>query len=280
MQADAVLSLPPLREVIARYGLANKKSLGQHFLLDLNLTRKIARGAAGLDGTVIEIGPGPGGLTRALLIEGAEHVIAVEKDDRCIEALQDIQAAANSRLEIIAGDAMDIKIKDMGKAPHRIIANLPYNISSVLLSRWLEEIYVKQNTFSERILMFQKEVAERLYAKPRTKDYGRLSVMTQWLCRVERLFDLSPSAFTPPPKVDSTVVRITPRTGPMRADFKQVEKTTAMLFQQRRKMLRGSLKQLFADPQKILAETKISPTARVEELDVETIINLAQKLLD
>ncbi len=280
MQADAVSSLPPLREVIARYGLANKKSLGQHFLLDLNLTRKIARGAAALDGTVIEIGPGPGGLTRALLIEGAEHVIAVEKDERCIEALQDIQSASGKRLEIIAGDAMDIKIKDMGKAPRRIIANLPYNISALLLLQWLEEIHATPGSISEMILMFQKEVAERLYAKPRTKDYGRLSVMTQWLCRVERLFDLSPSAFTPPPKVDSTVVRITPRADPARADFKAVEKTTAMLFQQRRKMLRGSLKQLCADPQKILAETKISPTARVEELDVETIINLAQKLPD
>ncbi|WP_142849778.1 16S rRNA (adenine(1518)-N(6)/adenine(1519)-N(6))-dimethyltransferase RsmA [Telmatospirillum sp. J64-1] len=265
--------LPPLRDVIAQHGLAARKSLGQHFLLDLNLTGRIARAAGDLSvGTVIEIGPGPGGLTRAILEAGARELIAIERDDRCIAVQEEIAAAYPGRLTVIAGDALDVAAHELGSAPRRIIANLPYNISTVLLLNWLRHA----PAFESMTLMFQKEVVDRLAATPRTPDYGRLSVITQWLCHVRPLFDITPKAFTPPPKVVSTVVRIEPRPAPLApVSFAIMEKVTAAAFGQRRKMLRSSLKAL-GDAESLLAATGITPTARAEELSVEDFCRLAQ----
>lgn len=265
--------LPPLREVIARHGLAARKSLGQHFLLDLNLTGRIARGAGRIeDGTVIEIGPGPGGLTRALLDNGARSVVAIERDDRALAALQEIADAYPGRLRVIAGDALQVETADIGEAPRRIVANLPYNISTALLLRWLRRI----DAFESLTLMFQTEVVDRLAAEPRSPDYGRLSVITQWLCEVRPLFNIDKRAFTPPPSVMSTVVRLIPRAIPLApADFATLEKVTAAAFGQRRKMLRSSLKSL-GDPEALLAATGIPPTARAEEVSVEGFCALAR----
>lgn len=266
--------LPPLGDVIRRHGLSARRSLGQHFLLDLNLTGRIARAAGPLDrGTVIEIGPGPGGLTRALLAEGAERVVAVELDPRCIEALQELRAAYPDRLEIRAGDALEIDPAGLGPAPRRIVANLPYNIATALLTRWLPGL----ERFERLVLMFQKEVADRLTAKPRSKDYGRLSVAVQWRAEVTRLFDLPPRAFTPPPKVTSTVVEIRPLGAPRYpADADILERVTAAAFGQRRKMLRQSLRTLMPDPLPALAAANIVETARAEELSVEQFATLAR----
>ncbi len=227
-------SLPPLREVIAHYGLSARKSLGQHFLLDLNLTGRIARAAGDLSkGSVIEVGPGPGGLTRALLSHGATDVIAIERDARCIDVAHEIAAAYPGCLSIIEADALDVDVAALGQAPRRIIANLPYNISTVLLLAWLRRI----DCFSDLILMFQKEVVDRLAAAPGSGAYGRLSVIVQWLCEVRPLFDIGARAFTPPPRVDSTVVRLTPRSSPLAsARFETMERVTAAAFGQRRKM--------------------------------------------
>jgi 16S rRNA (adenine1518-N6/adenine1519-N6)-dimethyltransferase len=209
---DAGPDLPPLREIIARHGLDARRSLGQHFLLDLNLTRRIARAAGDLtQGTVIEIGPGPGGLTRSLLEAGAKHLIAIERDARCVTALGELAAAYPGRLEIVAGDALAIDAASLGRAPRRIVANLPYNISTALLVRWL----VQAKEFESFTLMFQQEVAKRLAAAPGGKDYGRLTVLTQWLCEVELLFNIAKEAFVPPPKIVSTVARIRPRPQPL-----------------------------------------------------------------
>lgn len=278
--ANALENLPPLREVIAAYELNAQKSLGQNFLLDLNITRKIAQFAAPLDnGTTIEIGPGPGGLTRALLIEGAVKLYAVEKDRRCIAALQGLIAPSENRLDIIEADAMEITIGKLGTAPRKIVANLPYNISTALLINWLTETYRDPGCIADMILMFQKEVADRLLAKPKTKDYGRISVLCQWLCDVRPLFTLPPSAFTPPPKVESTVVRITPRDKPLfDADLKKLERLTAAAFGQRRKMLRASLKQIWPNAEEILDACGIDPTKRAEELSVEQFGLLAAKI--
>ncbi len=203
---DPVALLPPLREVIAGAELAAKKSLGQNFLLDLNLTRRIARSVAGLgEGTVIEVGPGPGGLTRALLLEGAQHVIAIERDSRAVAALQPLVQAAGQRLTLIEGDALQFDYRAT-QTPRRIVANLPYNIGTPLLIGWLEH----SSDFASLTLMFQKEVADRLLAAPGSKTYGRLSVMAQWRCDVQRVMDLPARAFTPPPKVDSSVVSFLP----------------------------------------------------------------------
>lgn len=273
---DSVAALPPLRETIAAHGLDAKKRFGQHFLLDLNLTRRIARAAQPLDdGTVIEIGPGPGGLTRALLLEGAKRVVAVEVDARALGALHELQQAADGRLEAIEADALRVRPVDLGPAPRRIVANLPYNVSTALLVRWLHDA----DDLADMVLMFQKEVVDRLVAEPRTKDYGRLSVLAQHVCEVRRLFDVAPSAFVPPPKVTSAVARLTPRPKSAREpDLAPLERVTAAAFGQRRKMLRGALARLYSDPVAVLERLKLAPTARAEELSVGDFVRLARAL--
>ncbi|TXH33482.1 MAG: 16S rRNA (adenine(1518)-N(6)/adenine(1519)-N(6))-dimethyltransferase RsmA [Rhodospirillaceae bacterium] len=269
-------ALPPLRNVIAKYDLAAKKSLGQNFLLDLNLTGRIARAAGDLTtGSVIEIGPGPGGLTRALLLHGAKEVIVVERDDRCLAALEEISRAYPGRLHIVAGDALATDVAKLGQAPRRIVANLPYNIATPLLIGWLTQA----TAFQSMTLMFQKEVVERLVAKPRTKDYGRLSVLTQWLSEPRRLFDVPPRAFTPPPKVTSSIVQIMPRPSPAYpARLADLERVTQAAFGQRRKMLRQSLRSIFAEAEAVLTDLSIPPTARAEELSIEQFCALARRL--
>lgn len=275
---DSVAALPPLRETIAAHGLDAKKRFGQHFLLDLNLTRRIARAAQPLDdGTVIEIGPGPGGLTRALLLEGAKRVVAVEVDARALGALHELQQAADGRLEAIEADALRVRPVDLGPAPRRIVANLPYNVSTALLVRWLHDA----DDLADMVLMFQKEVVDRLVAEPRTKDYGRLSVLAQHVCEVRRLFDVAPSAFVPPPKVTSAVARLTPRPKSAREpDLAPLERVTAAAFGQRRKMLRGALARLYSDPVAVLERLKLAPTARAEELSVGDFVRLARVLIN
>ncbi len=266
--------LPPLREVIERHGLAAKKSLGQNFLFDLNLTRRIARAAAPFAGvTVVEVGPGPGGLTRALLMEGAEHVVAVERDDRALAALAEIEAAYPGRLTVIAGDAMAVDWQNTVNGPAKIVANLPYNIGTPLLTGWLTE-GPWPPWFSSLTLMFQKEVAERIVAKPGTEHFGRLSVLCQWRCTVHKLFDVHRSAFTPPPKVTSSIVQLLPKAPAVACDVKVLERVTAAAFGQRRKMLRQSLKDVFATPEEVLVRLAIPPTARAEELAVDDFARL------
>jgi 16S rRNA (adenine1518-N6/adenine1519-N6)-dimethyltransferase len=255
--------LPPLREVIRRFDLGARKTLGQNFLLDLNLTRRIARTAAPLEHvSVIEIGPGPGGLTRALLMEGARHVTAIERDHRCIAALGEVAAAFPDRLTIVEGDALDIDPASLVPAPRKIVANLPYNVATPLLIGWLSN----PRAYESLTLMFQKEVAQRLAATPRSKEYGRLSVLTQWLCEVRLVFDVPPQAFVPAPKVTSTVVCLTPRPEPLAPCRKEdLERVTAAAFGQRRKMLRASLKSLGADALTLLEEARVEPTARATD---------------
>jgi 16S rRNA (adenine1518-N6/adenine1519-N6)-dimethyltransferase len=267
-------SLPPLRDVIARFGLMAKRSLGQNFLLDLNLTARIARAAGDLKGrNVIEIGPGPGGLTRALLGTEAAHIHAIERDDRCVAALQEVMAASDGRLTVHAADALDINYEELCHAPRALVANLPYNIATPLLIGWLEQAHL----FESMTLMFQREVADRIAAAPRSKDYGRLSVAAQWVCEVEKKFDIPPSAFTPPPKVTSSVVHFRPRARREgNITFALLEKTTAAAFGQRRKMLRQSLKSLTPDTETLLAAAQILPTARAEEIDVAGFVRLAE----
>lgn len=262
--------LPPLRDVIRRFGLAAKRSLGQHFLLDLNLCARIARAAGELAGVnVIEIGPGPGGLTRALLAAGAGSVTAVERDDRCVAALGELAAAFPGRLNVIAGDALETDVVALTGPPRRIVANLPYNVATPLLVGWLYRI----EAFDRLTLMFQKEVADRLTAGPGGKTYGRLSVIGQWLAEVRAEFNVSREAFTPPPKVTSTVVTLVPRPQPLApADVKALEAVTAAAFGKRRKMLRQSLKGMGLD----LAALGIEPTARAENLSVEEFCRLAR----
>jgi 16S rRNA (adenine1518-N6/adenine1519-N6)-dimethyltransferase len=266
--------LAPLRDIIRRFDLGARKALGQNFLLDLNLTRRIARAAAPLDQvSVIEIGPGPGGLTRALLLEGARHITAIERDHRCIAALAELGAAFPGRLTVIEGDALAVDLASLTPAPRKIVANLPYNVATPLLLHWLDQI----GAFESLTLMFQKEVAQRLIAAPRSKDYGRLSVVTQWLCDVTMLFDIPPQAFVPPPKVTSTVVRLTPRAAalaPCRKD--DLERVTAAAFGQRRKMLRQSLKSLGGDTAALIAAAGVSATARAEELSIAEFCALAR----
>jgi 16S rRNA (adenine1518-N6/adenine1519-N6)-dimethyltransferase len=280
--------LPPLREVIARHRLAARKSFGQHFLLDLNLTGRMVRtlgdflpGPAGdlAQGTVVEIGPGPGGLTRALLTAGAGRLIAIEKDRRCLAALAELTTAYPDRLEVLDADALDIATETLGEAPRRIVANLPYNVATPLLLRWLTALAADPNAFAGLVLMFQKEVAERLTAVPSTKAYGRLSVITQWLCEVRPLFEVPARAFTPPPKVVSTVVGLKPRAQPLApAPMAVLERVTAAAFGQRRKMLRQSLKSLGANTPALIAAAQVPETARAEELTVEKFCALARAL--
>jgi 16S rRNA (adenine1518-N6/adenine1519-N6)-dimethyltransferase len=268
--------LPPLREIIRRFDLRARRSLGQNFLLDLNLARRIARAAAPFDAaSVIEIGPGPGGLTRALLLEGARHVTAIERDPRCVAALAEIAATFPGRLTVVEADALEIDPASLVPAPRKIVANLPYNIATPLLLRWLDNVAAYQDL----TLMFQKEVAQRLTATPRTKEYGRLSIIAQWLCKIEAVFDIPPQAFVPAPKVTSTVVRLTPRAealGNCRKD--ELERVTAAAFGQRRKMLRQSLRSLGADAAAFLATAGIAPTARAEELSIEDFCALARAM--
>ena len=269
--------LPPLRDVIARHSLSAKKSLGQNFLLDLNLTGRIARAAGPLDGvTVVEVGPGPGGLTRALLAQGARRVIAVERDDRAIAALDEIAQRYPNRLDVIAADAMTLDLKPHAAAgPVRIVANLPYNIATALLVSWLS-VEPWPPWFDRLVLMFQREVAERIVAPPGSKDYGRLSVLAGWRTKAKILFDVHPSAFVPPPKVTSSVVEFVPRADALACDRALLERVTAAAFGQRRKMLRQSLKSLDVDPLPLLAATGIDPTQRAEEISVEGFVALTR----
>lgn len=277
----SIEELPKLREVIARHRLSARARLGQHFLLDLNLTDRIARVADPLRGhLVIEVGPGPGGLTRSLLAGGAARVIAIERDPRCIAALDGLVEAAGGRLVVIEGDALEVDECALAAAhapglPIKIVANLPYNIGTVLLLKWLG-IAEKLTSMT---LMFQKEVAERLIASPGSKAYGRLAVMTQWLCEARREFNLPASAFVPPPKVASSVVHLVPRPEPLAgAERAALERITAAGFGQRRKMVRSSLKTLGVDTAALLAQAGVEPTARAEDLPIEAFCALARGL--
>jgi 16S rRNA (adenine1518-N6/adenine1519-N6)-dimethyltransferase len=274
--------LPPLREVIAAHGIGARKSLGQNFLFDLNLTRRIARAAGPLESTTVyEVGPGPGGLTRALLAEGAGRVIAVERDERCLAALTELAAAYPGRVEIVAADALDVDEHELFRTlnvsePIRVAANLPYNIGTALLVKWLTASSWPP-FWSSLTLMFQREVAQRIVAKPDIKDYGRLSVLAQWRARARILFDVSPRAFTPPPKVTSAVVRIEPLPEPVSpAHLSDLEAVTKAAFGQRRKMLRQSLKALGTDTDRLLSAAGIDPQARAERLSVIEFAGLAR----
>ncbi|MCD8496912.1 MAG: 16S rRNA (adenine(1518)-N(6)/adenine(1519)-N(6))-dimethyltransferase RsmA [Alphaproteobacteria bacterium] len=268
--------LPPLREVIRQYGLRAEKKLGQNFLLDSNITDKIVRSAGDLGGVhAVEIGPGPGGLTRSILASKAASVTAIEFDQRAVTALQDLKRVYPDRLHIIHGDALEADLTALVPAPRAVIANLPYNIATPLTLGWLRQIRSNpENAFRSMTLMYQKEVAERLCAAPNTKAYGRLSVITGWLCAAKRVYDLPPSAFTPPPKVTSSVVHFTPRALPdNHPTFEQVEKLTALAFGQRRKMIRGPLKDYMA----IIEALGIPETARAEELGIEQFLAIAKQ---
>jgi 16S rRNA (adenine1518-N6/adenine1519-N6)-dimethyltransferase len=306
--ADA---LPPLRDIVARYGLDAKKSLGQNFLFDLNLTARIARAAGPFDDTiVVEIGPGPGGLTRALLAQGA-RVIAIERDSRCLAALEEIAAHYPGRLTIVEGDALEIDVAALvleqspslraegeaihGAAPRgsgslrsarndalkiraRICANLPYNIATALLTSWIEA-EPWPSIFDRYVLMFQKEVARRIVATPKERaDYGRLAVLCGWRTKARILFDVSPAAFTPPPNVTSSVVELAPDPQPLECDPRALARVTQAAFGQRRKMLRQSLKSLGVDATALLAAAGIDETKRAEEIDVAGFVALARGL--
>ncbi len=269
-------NLPPLREVIETYGLNAKKSLGQNFLFDLNLTTKIARAAGKLEGfSVLEVGPGPGGLTRALLAAGADRVVAIERDSRCIGALEEISLHYPGKLDIIEADATDYDCAAHFQGrPTRIIANLPYNVGTQLLTGWLTS-EVWPPFFSSLTLMFQREVAERIVATRDTrKDYGRLGVLCNWRCETRILFNVPPSAFTPPPTILSSVVQLLPRMSPLPCNVKALERVTAAAFGQRRKMLRQSLKSL-GNATALLESAGIDGTLRAEEIEVADFIALA-----
>lgn len=274
MSSNILLAdLPPLREVIRTYGLRAEKKLGQNFLLDQNLTDKIVRHAGDLNGTVFEIGPGPGGLTRSLLSSPAQKIIAIEYDPRAIEALSGLQTAASGRLEVICADALTFDLMQAGgPPPYHIVANLPYNIATPLLIGWLKQIRACR-AYDSLTLMFQKEVAARITAPPGGQSYGRLSVMAQWLCAVKRLFDVPASAFTPPPKVTSSIIRLAPRALPANApSFEAMEKVTAAAFGQRRKMIRTSLKDYAA----VIEKLGFDPQKRAQDLGVEDYSALAR----
>ncbi len=264
-------ALPPLREIIVRHGIEARRSLGQHFLFDLNLCARIVRAAGNLEKTnVIEIGPGPGGMTRALLEAGAMRVFAIERDRRCIAALEELRQAYPERLQLIHADALETDVTELVPPPRRIVANLPYNIATPLLIGWLRQI----GKFESLTCMFQSEVADRITAKPSTKAYGRLSIITQWLCRTEHRFNVDRHAFVPPPKVESSVITMTPHPAPIAADWTALETVAATAFGQRRKMLRTSLKSLNLD----IEALGIKPTARAEELSIEQFCTLARAL--
>jgi len=272
--------LPPLREVIARHGLRASKSLGQNFLLDLNLTLRIARAAGDLAGvTVIEVGPGPGGLTRALIAAGAGRVIAIERDERCLAALAEIEKRYPDRLSIVAGDALATDMAGLADGPTAIVANLPYNIATPLLVGWLKT-EPWPPWFRSMTLMFQREVAERIAAGPGSKTYGRLSVLAGWRCEARLLFDIDPRAFTPQPKVTSSLVHFQPRPNPLACDSWLLERVTTAAFGQRRKMLRQSLRSLGVDPGRLLDQVRIDETRRAEEIDVAGFVAMARALAE
>ena len=267
--------LPPLREVIRAHGLSAEKSLGQNFLLDLNLTSRVARAAGSLeDHDVVEVGPGPGGLTRALLANGARRVVAIERDRRCLPALAEIAAHYPGRLEIVEGDALATDMAALVRRPARVVANLPYNIATALLVGWLSA-EPWPPWYDSLTLMFQKEVADRITAAPDTPAYGRLGVLAGWRTEAQKAFDIAPSAFVPPPKVTSTVVHFVPRPDPLPCRLGALEAVTAAAFGQRRKMLRQSLKPLAADPVPLLEAAGIDPTRRGETVPVEGFVRLA-----
>jgi 16S rRNA (adenine1518-N6/adenine1519-N6)-dimethyltransferase len=276
---SAIDGLPPLREVIAAHGLATKKSLGQNFLLDLNLTAKIARAAGDLSACdVLEVGPGPGGLTRGLLAEGARHVLAVEKDARCLPALAEIAAAFPGRLTVLEGDALEVDALAYLTPPIRVVANLPYNVGTELLLRWLEPPSWPP-VWQSLTLMFQREVAERIVAKPGSKAYGRLAIAAQWRCDARIVMTLPPEAFTPPPKVSSAVVQLTALPAPRYpADAAVLRRVVAAAFGQRRKMLRASLCGVAPDIEARLEAAGIEPTARGEDVSLEAWCRLARSL--
>lgn len=269
--SDRILSLPPLRTLVDQTALDARKSLGQNFIFDLNLTQRIARTAAPFTGSVFEIGPGPGGLTRALFLEGASDVTAIEKDRRVISFLDHLVAATNGQLKLIEVDALTQPVWEMGQAPRKIVANLPYNIATALLIGWLEHAHA----FASMTLMFQREVAMRLVAQPDEKAYGRLSVITQWLCEAELKFDIPPQAFVPPPKVTSSVVHLVPRSQPLFDCRKEdLEAVTAIAFGQRRKMLRASFKKYGGEA--MLTKANIDPSVRPQQLSIEAFCRLAR----
>jgi len=276
-------ALPPLRDVVRLYGLEPKKSLGQNFIFDLNLTARIARAAGPLeDVTVVEIGPGPGGLTRALLAAGARRVIAVERDERCLAALSEIAAHYPARLTILPGDALSIDLAAAaaahGKPPIRIVANLPYNIGTALLTQWLEH-EPWPPWFDRLTLMFQHEVAARITATPAQRaDYGRLAVLCGWRTQARILFNVAASAFTPQPKVMSAVVELVPRSDPLPCDAAALSRVAQAAFGQRRKMLRQSLKTLAVDPGLLLSRAGLDGSSRAEEIPVEGFVKLARAL--
>jgi 16S rRNA (adenine1518-N6/adenine1519-N6)-dimethyltransferase len=278
---SSIDDLPPLREVIRRHALTAKKSLGQNFLLDLNLTARIARAAGPLEGTtIVEVGPGPGGLTRALLALGARRVVAIERDERAVAALGEIAAHYPGRLEVVPGDALGFDPRPLlDGGPARVVANLPYNIATALLVRWLT-VEPWPPWYDSLVLLFQREVAERIAAPPGSKTYGRLSVLAGWRTEAKILFDIAPSAFVPPPKVTSSLIRLVPRPTPLACDRRALEHVTEAAFGQRRKMLRQSLKSLGVDPAVLLAEANLDPTARAEEIPVEGFVALARALTE
>lgn len=274
--------LPPLREVVAAYGLAPRKALGQNFLFDLNLTARIARAAGPLEGvTVLEIGPGPGGLTRALLACGATRVVAIERDARCLPALAQIAARYPVRLEVVEGDALAVDPRPLlGAAPVRIVANLPYNVGTALLTHWVAAPDWPP-FWQSATLMFQREVADRIVATPaRRADYGRLGVLCGWRTQAKILFDVPAAAFTPPPKVTSAIVQLVPRPQPLPCSLAALEAVTQAAFGQRRKMLRQSLKGLGVEPAALLAQAGLPETARAEEIPVEGFVALANAMAE
>ncbi len=272
--------LPPLRDVIRTHGLTPKKSLGQNFLHDLNLTARIARAAEPLENiTVVEIGPGPGGLTRALLALGARRIVAVERDERAIAALQEIAARYPGRLDIVSGDALTVDLMaHLGPERARVVANLPYNIGTALLIQWLT-VEPWPPWYDSLLLMFQREVAERIVARVGDKAYGRLAVLAGWRTDAKILFDVAPAAFVPPPSVTSSVVRLVPRPVPLPCDPVALQRITEAGFGQRRKMLRQSLKSLGVDTLALLEAAGIAPTARAEEIPVEGFVMLAREFI-
>ncbi len=277
--SEAQDGLPPLREVIATHGLSARKSLGQNFLLDLNLTRKIARCAGVLEGCdVLEIGPGPGGLTRALLMEGARKVVAIERDPRCLAALAEVADAYTARLEVIEGDALAFDPTPSLTAPVKIVSNLPYNVGTELLVRWLSSPDWPPY-WTSLTLMFQKEVAERIVARPGSKAYGRLSILAQWRCDARIVMELPARAFTPPPKVTSAVVQIVCLDQPrFPARPQTLNRVIAAAFNQRRKMLRSSLRALHPDIENLLQAAGIPPTNRAEQVSIESFCRLSREL--
>jgi 16S rRNA (adenine1518-N6/adenine1519-N6)-dimethyltransferase len=281
--SGALDGLPPLREVIRRHGIVARKSLGQNFLFDLNLAARIARTAGPLTGTtVLEIGPGPGALTRALLALGSSRVVAIERDERAIAALGEIAALYPGRLDIVCADALHYDYYDtrsrLPSGPVRIVGNLPYNIATALLVMWVSA-EPWPPWYDSAVLMFQREVAERIVAERGSKSYGRLSVLVQWRCEARIAFDVNASAFVPPPKVKSSLVRLVPRLAPMPCDRAALEAVTQAAFGQRRKMLRQSLRSLGADPAELIAASGLDPTARAEEISVDQFVLLARALM-